>query len=307
MALITIPNTFSAGAVIVASQHNSNFSTISSDYNGNIDNTNISASAAIAYSKLNLATSIVNADVSASAGIVGSKLNLTAPGIIGSVTPSTGAFTTLKVGTTNQGDILYDNGTSLIRLTPGTSGQFLKTQGAAANPLWANAGSLTLISTTNTSGAANTGDISITSTNNYKIFVTLTTLSANDFFLIRINNDTGANYQYVYKGTNAAGTGANGNSAASTSITTSASLIKTYSGADATHFMEINLYPGMTSANKNILIKGSVTGVDTAATDLLMGDFAGMWISGSVATSFRILSSGGATFTATTLLYQLGT
>jgi len=43
---------------------------------GAIDNAKVSASAAIAYSKLNLATSIVNADVSATAAIVYSKLNL---------------------------------------------------------------------------------------------------------------------------------------------------------------------------------------------------------------------------------------
>lgn len=42
-----------------------------------IDNANVDASAAIAYSKLNLSTSIVNADVSASAAIAYSKLNLT--------------------------------------------------------------------------------------------------------------------------------------------------------------------------------------------------------------------------------------
>ena len=35
-----------------------------------------------------------------------------------------------------QGDILYYNGTSLTRLGPGTSGQFLKTNGAGANPSW---------------------------------------------------------------------------------------------------------------------------------------------------------------------------
>lgn len=52
MSLINVPNIFTVGAVIVASQHNANFSTIYSDYNGNIDNTNISASAAIADSKL---------------------------------------------------------------------------------------------------------------------------------------------------------------------------------------------------------------------------------------------------------------
>lgn len=52
MSLISIPFTFTVGAVIVASQHNSCFSTIYSDYNGNIDNNNISASAAIADTKI---------------------------------------------------------------------------------------------------------------------------------------------------------------------------------------------------------------------------------------------------------------
>jgi len=45
---------------------------------GNLTNSNISASAAIAYSKLNLSASIVNADVNASAAIAYSKLNLSA-------------------------------------------------------------------------------------------------------------------------------------------------------------------------------------------------------------------------------------
>jgi hypothetical protein len=45
---------------------------------GLIDNANISASAAIAYSKLNLTGSIVNADISASAGIVKTKISGTA-------------------------------------------------------------------------------------------------------------------------------------------------------------------------------------------------------------------------------------
>lgn len=38
-----------------------------------------------------------------------------------------------------QGDIIYHNGTNLTRLPAGTSGQFLKTLGAGANPLWADA------------------------------------------------------------------------------------------------------------------------------------------------------------------------
>lgn len=56
MSLISIPNTFTVGAVIVASQHNSNFSIIYSDYNGNITDANIASNAAISDSKLSQIT-----------------------------------------------------------------------------------------------------------------------------------------------------------------------------------------------------------------------------------------------------------
>jgi len=52
---------------------------------------------------------------------------------------ATNTLTVNKLKSSNQGDIIYDNGTNIVRLTPGTSGQFLKTQGAAANPVWADA------------------------------------------------------------------------------------------------------------------------------------------------------------------------
>lgn len=55
-----------------------------------------------------------------------------------------------------QGDILYHNGTNLVRLGPGTSGHFLQTQGAAANPAWAAVpGGGDLLSTNNLSDVAN--------------------------------------------------------------------------------------------------------------------------------------------------------
>ena len=46
------------------------------------------------------------------------------------------------VGTTitTQGDILYRDGSGLQRLAAGASGQFLKTLGAGANPIWGDAG-----------------------------------------------------------------------------------------------------------------------------------------------------------------------
>ena len=79
-------------------------------------------------------------------------------GVVGGTIPAAGTFTalegntTLKVGTTNQGDILYDNNTSIVRLTPGTAGDILKTGGAAANPSW-----LTILPLAN-GGSGTTGD-----------------------------------------------------------------------------------------------------------------------------------------------------
>ena len=43
----------------------------------------------------------------------------------------------LALGSDAQGDVMYYNGTDWVRLSAGTAGQFLKTQGALANPTWA--------------------------------------------------------------------------------------------------------------------------------------------------------------------------
>lgn|ERR1700741_2411216 len=63
MALINLPYVFSVGQIIVASQHNSNFSTIYNDYNGNITYANLAANSAIPYSNLSLSNSIRNSDI----------------------------------------------------------------------------------------------------------------------------------------------------------------------------------------------------------------------------------------------------
>jgi hypothetical protein len=43
----------------------------------------------------------------------------------------------LTIASQAQGDVLYFNGTSWVRLAPGTANYFLQTKGAAANPVWA--------------------------------------------------------------------------------------------------------------------------------------------------------------------------
>ena len=54
-----------------------------------------------------------------------------------------------------QGDVLFYGGTDYERLAPGTSGYFLKTQGASQDPIWAAV--VTDTSGAWTSGTATTG------------------------------------------------------------------------------------------------------------------------------------------------------
>lgn len=53
---------------------------------------------------------------------------------------SLGSLSTILdlIGSAAQGDVLYRGASGWARLGAGTSGQFLKTQGAAANPTWAD-------------------------------------------------------------------------------------------------------------------------------------------------------------------------
>lgn len=66
----------SDGTTIDASDLNNNLTAIKTVINGGIDNANISPGAGIAYSKLQLAVSIVNADISPSAAIALTKLGV---------------------------------------------------------------------------------------------------------------------------------------------------------------------------------------------------------------------------------------
>lgn len=132
LSLISIPNTFTVGAVIVASQHNSNFSIIYSDYNGNVDNTNISASAAIADTKLAQITT---------AG----KLSGAAFTVLGSIPSGAGTIPAKNGGTGGDlsaaliGAVPYFSATGVMSaLAAGTTGQVKVSQGGAA-PIWANA------------------------------------------------------------------------------------------------------------------------------------------------------------------------
>lgn len=70
-------------------------------------------------------------------GITATPASLSSPTFTGTVTiPILNAA--VWVSSEAQGDILYYSGSAWTRLANGTSGQYLKTQGASANPVWAN-------------------------------------------------------------------------------------------------------------------------------------------------------------------------
>ena len=102
MAIVLKPYTFSAGATVIASEHNSNFDTLYNLVNGGLDNANLSSSAAIKGSQLGTLDTI-----GAGAGII-PTINIETVAwadyfatstIVGWTTP-TGTIYTKKIGKT---------------------------------------------------------------------------------------------------------------------------------------------------------------------------------------------------------------
>ena len=116
MANLTKPTTFTAGTTIVASEVNNNFDTIYNDYNGNITNVNISPSAAIVETKITFSAT----GHGHTGGADGNLIDLTA----------------LNTVSEAQGDIIFRNNTTWVRLAKGTASQTLKMNSGATAPEW---------------------------------------------------------------------------------------------------------------------------------------------------------------------------
>ena len=130
MAIISKTFTFSSGTVIVASEHNSNFDGIFNEFNGNIDNANIKASAAIVDTKLAQITTINKVS---STAITGTLLDAVLGGAVltgsnSTITAITGLTTPLAV---NQGGTASTTANvalnTLLPSQAGNSGKYLTT------------------------------------------------------------------------------------------------------------------------------------------------------------------------------------
>jgi len=106
MSLISKPYTFTTGATIIASEHNSNFDTLYNDYNGNIVDANIAPNALISDTKLNQIQTV-------------NKVAGTALTTFASISSAAGLIPLANI--------------PLIPLVTGTTGQLLGSQVATAN------------------------------------------------------------------------------------------------------------------------------------------------------------------------------
>jgi hypothetical protein len=107
----------------------------------------------------------------------------------------------LSIASTAQGDIYYNNGGAIARLGAGTSGYFLKTQGAGANPTWAeiDGGAIKQIKQVMYSGQDTFSSTTYVPITNFA--VTITPTASNSSFLIMAtiqsghsNNDSASGY-----------------------------------------------------------------------------------------------------------------
>ena len=100
----------------------------------------------------------------------------------------------------------YGDGSKLVGLAPGTSGQFLQTQGAGANPQWASAGSATTPYDVLGRFAGNPASSAVLYSSPVPRAVTVSTTTGNHYFYASALPSAGTSVITVHK-TPASGTG----------------------------------------------------------------------------------------------------
>ena len=126
-------------------------------------------------------------------------------------------------------------------------------------------------------------------------------LSGGDSFSIRFNNDTGSNYKYAFHGRTSGGA-LTGGSASATSIIINTAASNT-SNVQVSGSFKIYAQRG----TNEIQVTGEVTYLDSAGFLISIVNYSGYWSAAAAATSFRMLSTGGATFNGNVYLYRVAT
>ena len=143
-----------------------------------------------------------------SGGVISSSATVPTSDLSGSIALGSQVSGTLPVangGTNNaslsvtQGTVYYGDGSKLVGLAPGTSGQFLKTNGAGANPEWASAGSATTPYDVLGRFAGNPASSSVLYSSPVPRAVTVSTTIGNHYFYASALPSAGTSVITVYK------------------------------------------------------------------------------------------------------------
>ncbi len=195
-----------------------------------------------------------------------------------------------------QGYIPYMSATGTISwLAVGTSGQSLQTQGSSANPIWNNS-SLQLISTTTVSGAASTGNISLTSGKSYKIIIKGSLSNAGEDLWLRFNADSSTVYRYIRGGYTGAADAANTLTTGASKIIPNTATLSTDAFALTMDFIPDN------ADTKFKMVIGDISFQANAGNEG-MGHFVAHYIGSANITSF-VLSASVNNISATVWTYE---
>ena len=109
-----------------------------------------------------------------------------------------------------RGTVLYRGASGWAALPPGTAGQFLKTNGAGADPAWASGGGgggATLLATVTTTAGATSATLMSSIPQTYReLYVeavagtTSSSTTNSDPWALQFNTDTGSHYEWVIEG-----------------------------------------------------------------------------------------------------------
>lgn len=233
-------------------------------------------------------------------GSTSGDVTLTVPAVAGTSTVTLPAATgTAIVSTTSspaQGDIIYFNGTNWVSLAAGTSGQLLRTNGAAANPSWQTNG-WTFVSKTT---ASNSATLDVTDLGSYSaIRITINSLlpaTDNTQLLLRFSSDNGATYiaTNTYKYANS---GINDAATARTTVSTGDSALKLIMQDNLGNLAADGGYSGtviLSSFNLAIptFASGSVSYGNNFA-NAVVGTIGGFQTGSTAMNAFRLLMDSG--------------
>jgi hypothetical protein len=273
MALIVKPFTFSAGGTIFASDHNSNYDTVYNLVNGNIDNTNLSASAAIPDTMLNQLTTA-------------QKVSATTFTNLASITTAAGTIPVFNLPTgTSANQLVVLNSSAQL---PAVDGSLLTKIGT------------TLLSTTTFNAITSQVITGLTSGNKYMFVSTFVQTGTNGQAYLLCNGDNGGNYRWVtLKGSPGSSGNAGANSAAAGVFMVDASFVKTGEPCSIVGYLQ----PNFTNSNKTE-IEGTSQYLGQDG-NMNIVTFGGQYTGASATSSFTLASTQG-TITGDIRVYKLG-